>query len=203
MDGCIEFDTERLHLRQWRSTDREPFAQLNADPRVMEFFPEPLSRAESDAVADRCAQGIEERGWGFWVVEERASETPIGFTGLSVPRPDLPCSPCVEIGWRLARAYWGRGYATEAARGALRVGFERLALSEIVAFTAVPNLPSEAVMKRLGMVADGTFEHPAIAVGHPLRPHKLYRLTREAWLAQGAESQSGAPKKAPLTKTTL
>lgn len=182
----IEFDTDRLRLRQWRAADREPFARLNADPRVMEFFPEPLSRAESDAVADRCAQGIEERGWGFWVVEERASAISIGFTGLSVPRPDLPCSPCVEIGWRLARACWGKGYATEAARGALRVGFERLALPEIVAFTAAPNLPSEAVMKRLGMAADGTFEHPAIAVGHPLRLHKLYRLTRGAWLSQGA-----------------
>ncbi|MDM0076859.1 GNAT family N-acetyltransferase [Variovorax sp. J2P1-59] len=185
MAECIEFDTERLHLRQWRATDREPFAQLNADPRVMEFFPAPLSRAESDAVADRCAQGIVERGWGFWVVEERASGNPIGFTGLNVPRADLPCSPCVEIGWRLAREYWGKGYATEAARGALRVGFGRLALPEIVAFTAVPNLPSEAVMKRLGMVADGTFEHPAIPGGHPLRLHKLYRLARDAWLARG------------------
>ncbi|MGJ7508631.1 GNAT family N-acetyltransferase [Variovorax sp. GT1P44] len=186
MSERIEFDTERLRLRQWRAADYEPFAQLNADPKVMAFFPAPLSRAESDAMADRCAQAIETRGWGLWIAEERASGMPIGFTGLSVPRPELPCSPCVEVGWRLARAYWGRGYATEAARGALQVGFERLGLQEIVSFTAASNLPSEAVMKRLGMVADGTFEHPGIAVGHPLRLHKLYRMTRGMWLDRKA-----------------
>ncbi|SEA91180.1 GNAT family N-acetyltransferase [Variovorax sp. YR216] len=182
MVACIEFETERLRARRWRDGDREPFAALNADPRVMAFFPAPLSRAESDALVDRIEAGFDERGWDLWAMEERASGAFIGFVGLSVPRPDLPCSPCVEVGWRLARAFWGRGYATEAARGALRVGFERLALPEIVSFTAARNLPSEAVMKRLGMAADGTFEHPRIAVGHPLRLHTLYRLTREAWL---------------------
>ena len=110
MAECIEFDTERLRVRQWRESDREPFAQLNADPRVMEFFPAPLSRAESDAMVDRCAGGIAERGWGFWAVEERASGAFIGCVGITVPRPDLPFSPCVEIGWRLARAYWGQQY---------------------------------------------------------------------------------------------
>lgn len=181
----IEFDTGRLRVRQWRDGDREPFAALNADPRVMAFFPAPLSRAESDALVDRIAAGIDERGWGFWAVEERAGGAFVGFVGLGVPPPELPFSPCVEIGWRLARAFWGLGYATEAARGALRVGFERLALAEIVSFTAARNLPSEAVMKRLGMVSDGTFEHPAMAVGHPLRLHKLYRLGRDAWLGGG------------------
>ncbi len=176
MAECIEFDTERLCVRQWRESDREPFARLNADPRVMEFFAAPLSRAESDAMVDRCAEGIAQRGWGFWAVEERAGGAFIGCVGITVPRPDLPFSPCVEIGWRLAQAYWGRGYAVEAARGALRVGFERLALSEIVSFTAAPNLRSQAVMKRLGMTPDGMFEHPGLPVGHAQRLHKLYRL---------------------------
>lgn len=180
MAECIEFDTERLRVRQWRESDREPFSRLNADARVMEFFPAPLSRAESDAMVDRCAEGIVQRGWGFWAVEERARGAFIGCVGITVPRPDLPFSPCVEVGWRLAQRYWGQGYALEAARGALRVGFERLALSEIVSFTAVPNLRSEAVMKRLGMTSDGVFAHPALPVGHALRLHKLYRLRGDA-----------------------
>ncbi|SCK45858.1 Protein N-acetyltransferase, RimJ/RimL family [Variovorax sp. HW608] len=181
MTQCIEFDTERLRLRQWRDSDREAFAALNADPRVMEFFAAPLTRAESDALVDRIAAGIDERGWGLWAVQERESGAFVGFVGLSVPRPDLPCSPCVEVGWRLARAHWGKGYAQEAARGALHVGFERLGLPELVSFTAVPNLRSEAVMQRLRMTADGVFEHPALPEGHPLRPHKLYRLGRASW----------------------
>lgn len=184
MAECIECDTARLHLRQWRAADREAFAALNADPRVMRFFPAPLARAESDAMADRCAEDIAQRGWGFWAAEERAGGALIGCVGLNVPRPDLPFSPCVEIGWRLAHDFWSRGYATEAARAALRVGFERLDLPEIVAFTAVPNLPSEAVMQRLGMRSDGVFEHPALPVGHALRLHKLYRLQRSDGLRQ-------------------
>ena len=183
MAECIEVVTERLRLRQWRDADRAPFARLNADRRVMEFFPTTLSRAESDGLLERCAKGIADRGWGLWAAEERASGALIGFVGLSVPRADLPFSPCVEIGWRLASTHWGRGFATEAARGALRTGFEDLALPEIVAFTAALNLRSEAVMVRLGMRVDGCFEHPALPSGHALRAHKLYRLPREAWLA--------------------
>ncbi|MBB3177461.1 GNAT family N-acetyltransferase [Variovorax sp. Sphag1AA] len=181
MAQCIEFDTERLRLRQWRESDRAPFAALNADVGVMEFFLSPLSRAESDAMVDRVTAVIDERGWGLWAVEERASGNFIGFVGLSIPRPDLPCSPCVEVGWRLAPAFWGKGYALEAARAALCVGFERIGLQEIVSFTAALNLRSEAVMQRLGMRADGVFENPALPEGHPLRPHKLYRLDRTSW----------------------
>lgn len=186
MSACIEFDTERLRLRQWRLADRDAFAALNADPRVMRFFPALLSREESDAMVERCAEGILQRGWGFWAAEERESGALAGFVGLNVPRPDLPFSPCVEIGWRLAHDFWGRGYATEAARGALRIGFERLVLPEIVAFTALPNRPSEAVMQRLGMRPDGNFEHPALPPGHALRPHRLYRLQRSDWRPQPA-----------------
>ncbi|MDR2186964.1 MAG: GNAT family N-acetyltransferase [Azonexus sp.] len=178
------FDTERLRLRQWRASDREPFAALHGDRRVMAFFPRTLPRPASDLLFDRLAAAMNARGWGFWAVEERASGAFVGFAGLGVPPVALPFSPCVEIGWRLASAYWGKGYAHEAARAALRVAFERLALPEVVAFTALPNQRSERLMQRLGMTADGVFEHPALPVGHRLRPHKLYRLSRAAWLGQ-------------------
>ncbi len=177
MTPPIEFDTDRLRLRQWQPADRAPFAKLNADPRVMEFFPAQLSRAESDALADRCESTIAEKGWGPWAVELRTSGEFIGFVGLNVPSSQLPFSPCVEIAWRLAAHVWGRGNATEAARGALKVGFDLLALHEIVSFTAQTNARSRAVMKRLGMrEAPAPFEHPALPPGHRLRSHSLYRI---------------------------
>lgn len=187
MTEPIEFDTARLRLRQWCAADREPFAALNADPKVMEFFPALLTRAESDALADRCQTYITERGWSFWAVETKTTHEFIGFVGLHTPAPDLPFSPCVEVGWRLAAKHWGKGFATEAARGALRVGFEQLGLLEIVSFTTVGNIRSRAVMERLGMIeTKETFEHPKIPVGHVLRRHCLYRLSREQWLENAA-----------------
>jgi RimJ/RimL family protein N-acetyltransferase len=146
----------------------------------MEFFPATLDRAASDAMADRCESLIAERGWGFWAAEVKRSGQFIGFVGLHIPSPELPFSPCVEIGWRLAFQHWGKGFASEAARGALRVGFELLNLSEIVSFTVVHNLRSRAVMERLGMTeAPNMFEHPHVPVGNALRLHCLYRLSRE------------------------
>ena len=181
----IAFETERLRLRLWKSSDREPFAMLNSDPRVMEFFPSPLARIDSDAMADRCQSLIEERGWGLWAAECKTTHAFIGFVGLHVPARELPFSPCVEVGWRLAFRYWGKGYATEAARGALGVGFERLNLAEIVSFCAIHNKRSRAVMERLGMRESGTFEHPSVPVGSMLRPHCLYRLSREIFHSSG------------------
>jgi RimJ/RimL family protein N-acetyltransferase len=182
MAALIEFDTPRLRLRQWIDADRDPFARLCSDPRVMEFFPNLLARAASDAIVDRIQSRIAERGWGFWAVESKLDRQFIGFVGLNIPAVELPFSPCVEVGWRLACEYWGKGYATEAAKGALATGFDRLNLPEIVAFTATTNRRSRAVMERLGMECDAaTFEHPSLDVGHPLRAHYLYRLTREKW----------------------
>lgn len=182
MVEIIEFETERLRLRQWLPADREPFAALNADPRVMEFFPATLDRTASNAMADRCEALIVGRGWGFWATEIKECGQFIGFVGLHVPAPELPFSPCVEIGWRLAFQYWGRGFASEAAKGALRVGFELLNVPEIVSFTAVHNLRSRAVMERLGMQeTKDTFEHPHVPVGNALRLHCLYRLSQERW----------------------
>lgn len=182
MAEIIEFETDRLRLRQWLSTDRDPFAALNADPRVMEFFPASLDRATSDAMAKYCEAVIAERGWGFWAAEVKGSGQFIGFIGLHTPSFELPFAPCVEIGWRLAFQYWGKGFASEAANGALRVGFELLDLPEIVSFTPVRNLRSRAVMERLGMrEALGTFEHPHVPPDSPLRLHCLYRLSRDHW----------------------
>ena len=187
MPELIEFDTKRLLLRQWGATDRDPFATLNADPKVMEFYPAPLSRGESNAMANRCQALISEHGWGFWAVETKDTQEFVGFVGLHTPAPELPFSPCVEVGWRLAAKHWGKGFATEAARGALRIGFEQLGLPEIVSFTSVGNIRSRAVMERLGMRrAKEMFEHPAIAVGSALRKHCLYRLSRGQWLANAA-----------------
>jgi RimJ/RimL family protein N-acetyltransferase len=182
MAALIEFDTARLRLRQWIESDREPFASLSADPRVMEFFPSLLDRVASDAMFDRLQAKIAERGWGLWAVESKTDRRFIGFVGLNIPNYELPFSPCVEVGWRLADEYWGKGYATEAAQGAIAVGFNRLNLSEIVSFTAMPNQRSRAVMERLGMErANETFAHPSIPIGHPLCEHYLYRLSREKW----------------------
>ncbi|MDN2680556.1 GNAT family N-acetyltransferase [Janthinobacterium sp. SUN033] len=185
MQQIIELTTPRLLLRQWRDSDLPPFAALNGDPRVMACFPATLSREASDAVAQRCRGLIAERGWGWWAVSLRENNTFIGMTGLHIPDAQLPCSPCVEIGWRLAFDYWGKGYAQEAAQAALQAGFTHLQLPEIVSFTALPNVRSSALMGRLGMHRDAaTFEHPALPPGHRLRTHCLYRLTRAEWCAR-------------------
>ena len=175
--------TARLRLRQWREEDLAPFAALNADPQVMEFFPKVLTRAESDAVAGRIRDHFARHGFGLWAVEAPGAADFVGFVGLAVPSFEAHFTPCVEIGWRLAREHWGHGYATEAATAALAFGFGDRALEEIVAFTVPANIPSRRVMGRLGMrrLPADDFEHPAIADGHPLRSHVLYRLRRADW----------------------
>lgn len=179
----MTIQTPRLILRQWRSEDLEPFAQLNADPRVMEYFPATLSPEESDQMAERMEKKIAEKGWGFWAVSLRETDDFIGFIGLNdIDQASFPTSftPCVEIGWRLALAHWGKGYATEGAKAALAYGFETLLLSEIVAFTAVLNQRSQAVMKKIGMHHDpkDDFLHPKLPEGHPIKPHVLYKRKR-------------------------
>jgi RimJ/RimL family protein N-acetyltransferase len=186
MPSPIEVETERLRLRQWRPSDREPFAAMNTDPEVMRYFPATQTREASDRSIDVWQAELLERGWSNWAVELKEGGVFLGFIGLTVPRRALPFMPCVEIGWRLARAHWRQGYATEGARGALRVGFTQLQLPEIVSFTAVVNRPSRAVMERIGMInANEDFEHPAVPEGNPLRTHCLYRLSRSRWAAHG------------------
>lgn len=176
-------ETERLVLRDWVDDDLLPFAALNADPEVMEHFPAPLTREQSDALAGRIRADLTRRGVGLFAVEARAgtiTESPcfVGFCGLAVPSFEAPFLPAVEIGWRLARVAWGRGLATEAARACLARGFA-LGLPEIVSFTSPRNTRSISVMEKLGMTRDhaADFDHPRVPVGHPLRPHVLYRLS--------------------------
>jgi RimJ/RimL family protein N-acetyltransferase len=176
----IELRTIRLRLRRWRDEDREPFATLNADATVMEHFPAVLSRAESDALVDRITAGFAERGWGLWAVEIQATGTFAGFVGLNPATFDAPFTPANEIGWRLARAHWNQGVATEAAQAVVDYGFGVLGLDEVVSFTATANLPSQRVMQKLGMHHDPAddFDHPHLPAGHHLRRHVLYRLAR-------------------------
>lgn len=175
--------TVRLFLRNWKDEDLAPFAALNADPVVMEFFANKLSRDQSDHTARVFASQIRDRGWGLWAVEEIASGRFIGFVGLSIPNWPAPFAPCVEVGWRLAKPFWGKGYATEAGRASLDYGFEQLGLQEIVSFTTAPNVRSQNVMQRLGMTRNpqDDFDHPQIEPGHRLRRHVLYRITRDQW----------------------
>jgi RimJ/RimL family protein N-acetyltransferase len=170
--------TDRLWLRRWVAEDRVPFARLNADPRVVEFLPGPLSREASDAVADRIEAHFRQHGFGLWAVEVPGVTRFAGFIGLSVPRFEAVFTPCVEIGWRLDAEHWNRGYATEGARAALAFGFGALRLAEVVSFTVPENVRSRRVMEKLGMTHSPSddFEHPLLPEGHRLRRHVLYRL---------------------------
>lgn len=177
-------ETDRLNLRQWTENDLGPFRAMGADAEVMKYFPSTFDRHASDAMAKRCQALIEERGWGFWAAEKVSTGEFIGFIGLHVPAAALPCSPCVEVGWRLAREHWGHGFATEGARACIDFAFTELALSEVVAFTSVHNLRSRAVMERIGMTQDSsTFIHPALPANHWLGKHCLYRAQSRTWLS--------------------
>jgi RimJ/RimL family protein N-acetyltransferase len=182
MSAPRELRTERLHLRRWGPGDREPFAVLNADPRVTEHLPGPLSREESDAFLERIEAHFVEHGFGLWAVEVEGLARCAGFVGLAVPRFEAHFTPCVEIGWRLAAEHWGRGYATEGARAALAFGFDVLGLDEIVSFTVPRNARSIRVMQKIGMQRDAKddFDHPSLPAGHPLQRHVLYRIARPA-----------------------
>jgi RimJ/RimL family protein N-acetyltransferase len=170
-----DLQTERLILRRWKESDREPFARINGDPRIMEHFPSCLTRAESDALMDRIEAHFEAHGFGLFAAELRATGELAGFIGLAIPRFEAYFTPCVEIGWRLGRAHWNQGLATEGAREVLRYAFEDLGLRELVSLAVAANLPSRRVMEKLGMTYEGEFEHPRLPEGHPLRRHVIYR----------------------------
>src|SRR5215218_7885308 len=173
--------TPRLILRPWRDSDLPAFAALNADPRVMAFFPKCLTRDESDAAVAYHRAHFDRHGFGRWAVEAPGMASFVGAVGLVVPDQDLPFNPCVEIGWRLAAEFWGRGYATEAARAAMDFGFRERGLPEIVSFTVAGHARSRAVMERLGMThrPEDDYDRPGLPDGHPHRRHVLYRLRRD------------------------
>jgi len=170
--------TESVILRRWRASDREPFRKINADPRVMEFLPSTLSAAASDLFIDRIEQHFAAHGFGLWAAETLEDQSFIGYIGLAVPRLQAAFTPCVEIGWRLAADYWGRGLATEGAREVVRYAFQELKLPSLVSFTVPANVRSRRVMEKLGMTHNPAddFDHPNLPQGHPLRRHVLYRL---------------------------
>ena len=178
MEAPSQLRTDRLLLRCWRDSDRGPFALMNADPEVMEFYPATLTESESDDMVDRIEKTFDSEGLGLWAVEIPGSTSFAGYVGLWPARFPAPFTPAIEVGWRLARASWGSGYATEAARAAVTDGFGRLGLGEIVSFTAAINLRSRRVMEKLGMTHDSRddFYHPNIDEGDRLRRHVLYRL---------------------------
>ena len=186
----VLLETRRLLLCTWSEEDAEVLLALSRDPEVMRWFPALATPEQVEQLVTRHRAELAAGRPGLYAVRTRAAEPGgsrcLGFVGLAVPRFDPPfraTDPCVEIGWRLRRDAWGHGYASEAAREALRHGFETLGLEEVVSFTAVANEPSRAVMRRIGMRHDpaGDFDHPLLEPGHPLQRHVLYRLSAEEW----------------------
>ena len=178
-----ELRTDRLLLRRWREEDRQPFARLNDDPVVMEFFPGRLNREKSDELVDRIESDFEVQGYGLWAAEVPGIAPFIGFVGLNIAKFPAHFTPALEVGWRLDRAYWGYGYATEGGRAALGFAFDELGVDQVVSFTTVANERSRRVMERLGLRRDprDDFEHPNLPEGHRMRSHVLYRINRSAW----------------------
>lgn len=183
MADQVILQTDRLILRPLRSDDLDAFAAMNADPEVMRYFPACLSRSETEALMIRMERHFARYGFGWWALESKDGAPFIGFAGLLCPALEAHFTPCVEVGWRLAHAHWGHGYATEAGQASLDFAFESLVLDEIVAMTVCDNHRSRAVMERLGMTrrAEDDFGHPKIPPNHPLRQHVLYRLSKEKW----------------------
>ncbi|RTZ16592.1 N-acetyltransferase [Vibrio aquaticus] len=180
-------ETNRLRLRQWQPSDTEAYIAMNADEKVMRFFPSTLNREETLAQIGRAHAYIEKHGWGFWAVELKSTNEFIGFVGLlgQDAQSGFPNAPLVEIGWRLSSKHWGKGYAPEAARAALKFAFTELKLSEVYSFTALQNEPSRRVMEKIGMKNTGqNFRHPKLPKGHELEHHCLYRITSNQWLEQ-------------------
>lgn len=181
-----QLQSKRLILRSWCDADREVFAEMSADPRVMEHLPSVLSRSESDAFIMRIREHFDQKGFGLWAVEAKGVAPFIGFAGLSVPTFEASFMPCVEIGWRIATPFWGKGYASEGARAALTFAFETLRLDEVLSWTVPANVRSTRVMEAIGMMRDPTddFDHPSVPDGHRLKRHVLYRLSRSQWVEQ-------------------
>lgn len=184
----ITLETDRLQLRQWKDPDVTALAQMCADPEVMRYFPNVLSTSESNALAQKIRSKMEQKGWGWWAVSLKDDDRFMGFLGLNSPQYELPFTPCIEIGWRLAQPFWGKGYATEAGREVLAFAFHTLKLEEVVSFTAVLNHRSQRVMQRIGMNnTNQNFNHPLVPIGHPLEEHVLYSIKRELFIESNTQ----------------
>lgn len=180
----MNIETARLILRPWTGEDRRPFAEMSADPTVMEHLLPLAGREGSDGWIDRQMAHLAEQGFCFWALEAKEGGAFVGAAGLLRVGYEAHFTPAVEVGWRVPRAFWGRGYAPEAAAASIRFGFEAVGVPEIVANTVPQNASSRRVMEKLGMSHDAmdSFDHPRVAEGHPLRHQVLYRLPRDRWL---------------------
>ena len=180
---AMQLETPRLILRSWQASDLMPFYEMNHDVEVMRYFPSILSQAKSNELANLIQSYMDLQGWGFWALELKENAQFIGFTGLHAQPDQFQFSPCTEIGWRLKRSAWGQGFATEAAQACLAFGFNQLNLNDIVAFTAVQNTRSQAMMRRLGMSFSAYFDHPELDDSSDLKPHVLYRILNQDFKA--------------------
>lgn len=187
MTTVVTLRTARLLLRPWRESDRPPFAAMNADPKVMEHFPRTSTREESDAWVDKIVARMEQQGFGLWAVEVPGVAPFIGFIGLN-PADAALGRPVLEVGWRLAAAQWGRGYATEGGRASLAHAFDALDRDEVVSFATAGNMRSRHVMEKLGLVRrpEDDFDHPGVPASRSGRRHVLYRITHDQWRSAAA-----------------
>ncbi len=174
----VQLETQRLIMRQWCDDDIKPFAAMNQDARIMEFFPFVLNGEESAQMIEIFCERMQQPGFLYLPVIEKATGSFIGMVNLTPVAFEAHFTPAFEIGWRLAFDFWGKGYATEAAKGLIEYGFSELNLGEIVSFTVIGNKRSSAVMERLGMTYEGEFDHPGLPPENPLRRHALYQIIR-------------------------
>lgn len=179
----VKYETDRLFLRTWKKSDLETFYKINSDPQVMEFMPKTLRREESNQAAERIQAHFKSHNFGLWAIELKSTHQFIGFVGLSIPTFESHFTPCVEIAWRLGKDFWGKGFATEAAKKSLEIGFTTFNLNEILAFTVLANLRSIGIMKKLGMKTNPleNFDHPKLPENSPLKKHVLYRINKLEW----------------------
>ena len=177
----VQIKTERLILREWKSEDLAPFALVNQDSKVMEYFLSPLTVVETAAMIERICEHFMKHGFGLFACTLKETSEFIGFVGLSVPAFETDFTPCVEIGWRLSSRAWGSGYATEAALAVLKFGFEECKLQEILSWTVPANARSRNVMEKIGLTQGGSFDHPKVPEGHPFKSHVLYRMTKKQY----------------------
>jgi [ribosomal protein S5]-alanine N-acetyltransferase len=168
--------TERLGLRRWIDSDITPFAEMNADADVMEYFPKTLTYSETLEMVQRINLHFDKNNFGLFAVEDKITKEFIGFTGFSIPTFDSFFTPCVEIGWRYKKEKWGHGYATESAKACLKYGFDTLNFSKIVSFTSSANRKSINVMEKIGMAYEADFDHPRIEKNSILCRHVLYQI---------------------------
>ena len=176
-----EFESDRLGFRLWKDDDSMIFSRMNADSKVMQYFPGILNEKESDQFIERIMEHFKEHGYGLWAVDLKETHEFIGFIGFYTAKFESDFTPCVEIGWRLDHRFWNKGYATEGAIKCLDYGFNRLGLNEIFSFTSEINKPSINVMKKIGLVEQGVFQHPNISEESPLRPHVLYKIDKNIY----------------------